>query len=92
MRARQAVIATLIMSAGAASARAQAGADWPTFGGDLASTKYSTLADISRDNVAKLVKAWEWATGETPQTSPRVRPGNFQATPLAIGDTLFLST
>ena len=92
MSVRQTIVATMIATLAAGSARAQAGSDWPTFGGDLASTKYSTLAAINRDNVAKLAKAWEWATGETPQASPRARPGNFQATPLAIGDTLFLST
>ena len=78
--------------AGAPSARSQASANWPVYGGDLAATKYSTLASINRENVAKLEKAWEWSTGETPNEEHRTRPGNFQATPLAIGDTLFLST
>ena len=81
----------LIIAATATSARGQA-VEWPAWGGDLAATKYSTLTDINRDNVARLTKAWEWATGETPKTDPRSRPGNFQATPLMIGDTLFLST
>jgi quinoprotein glucose dehydrogenase len=66
--------------------------EWPAFAGDLAATKYSTLTDINQGSVAKLVKAWEWATGETPTTTPPTRPGNFQATPLMVGDTLFLST
>lgn len=66
--------------------------EWPVFGGDLAATKYSSLADINRSNVAGLTKAWEWETGEAPMAEPRARPGNFQATPLMIGDTLFLST
>ena len=66
--------------------------EWPQFAGDLAATKYSSLTDINRDNVARLTKAWEWATGETPNAATRARPGNFQATPLMIGDTLFLST
>ncbi len=66
--------------------------EWPAFGGDLAASKYSPLADINRSNVANLAKAWEWSTGETPNDNPRTRPGNFQATPLMIGDTLFLST
>ena len=66
--------------------------EWPAFAGDLAATKFSTLSDINRGNVGALVKAWEWATGETPNASPRTRPGSFQATPLMIGDTLFLST
>lgn len=74
-----------------ADARAQA-VEWPAFGGDLAQTKFSKLTDINRDNVARLAKAWEWETGETPKADLRTRPGNFQATPLMIGDTLFLST
>ncbi|HEY4133043.1 MAG TPA: PQQ-binding-like beta-propeller repeat protein [Gemmatimonadaceae bacterium] len=84
-----------LLSALAVQANAQAASpmvEWPAFGGDLAATKYSTLADINRTNVAKLAKAWEWSTGETPRDNPRTRPGNFQATPLMIGDTLFLST
>ncbi|MEP6492484.1 MAG: pyrroloquinoline quinone-dependent dehydrogenase [bacterium] len=76
----------------APAARGQAGAEWPAFGGDLAATKFSTLTDINRGNVATLARAWEWATGETANTAPRTRPGNFQATPLMIGDTLYLST
>ena len=74
------------------NASAQAGTEWPVWGGDLGATKYSTLTDINRANVSSLAKAWEWATGETPNQSTRTRPGNFQATPLMIGDTLFLST
>ena len=54
--------------------------------------KFSKLTDIDRSNVARLTKAWEWATGETPKSELRTRPGNFQATPLMLGDTLFLST
>ncbi|HTE47668.1 MAG TPA: hypothetical protein VK636_20670, partial [Gemmatimonadaceae bacterium] len=76
----------------AAAAHGQAGNDWPAFGGDLAATKFSSLTDINRGNVAKLARAWEWATGETANTTPRTRPGIFQATPLMIGDTLYLST
>src|SRR5579885_2107845 len=66
--------------------------EWPTFAGDLASTKYSKLADINRANVAQLVKVWEWSTNEATNPTTRARPGNFQATPLMLGDTLFLST
>src|SRR5947208_6039104 len=81
-------VAPLTASAQSADRRVE----WPAYGGDLAATKYSSLTDINRDNVAKLAKAWEWATGETPNAATRARPGNFQATPLMIGDTLFLST
>src|SRR3954470_15617066 len=70
----------------------QAGNEWRTAGGDLGATKYSSLTDINRENVSRLARAWEWSTNETPDAATRTRPGNFQATPLMIGDTLFLST
>jgi quinoprotein glucose dehydrogenase len=82
---------TILLAALPAMLRAQA-VEWPTFGGDLGAMKYSALTDINRGNVAQLKLAWEWATGESPTTEPRTRPGNFQATPLMIGDTLYLST
>ena len=88
----RALPAAAALSIAAVAANAQAGNEWPVYGGDLAATKFSTLTDINRGNVAKLAPAWEWATGETAKTEPRTRPGNFQATPLMIGDTLFLST
>ena len=74
------------------TAAAQAADEWRTWGGDPGASKYSTLADINRGNVARLTRAWEWATGETPNAAFRTRPGTFQATPLMVGDTLFLST
>jgi quinoprotein glucose dehydrogenase len=87
------IVATVALCvAVAGSAHAQASAEWPVWGGDPGASKYSTLADINRGNVAKLERAWEWSTGETPNATYRTRPGNFQATPLMVGDTLFLST
>ena len=74
------------------TAGAQAARDWPVYGGDPGATKYSALSGIDRSNVTRLAPVWEWATGEEPIEGGGVRPGAFQATPLAIGDTLFLST
>ncbi len=69
---------------------------WMAWGADAAATKYSPLARIDRGNVNRLTLAWEWRTGETTiadtDSTKAARPGNFQATPLAVGDTLFLST
>jgi quinoprotein glucose dehydrogenase len=66
------------------------------YGGDAGGLKYSPLATIDRSNVAQLKVAWTWKTGEQAITPPGAsvpaRPGQFQVTPLAIGDTLFLST
>ncbi len=84
------------------SARPQAdldGQDWPVYGGDPGGMKYSSLTQINRSNVHELELAWTWKTGEQPIPASRgpirgqdVRPGPFEATPLMINDTLYLST
>ena len=66
--------------------------EWDTYGGDPGAMKYSPVAEVTRDNVHLLRKAWEWRTGERRDSVNRTRPGYFEATPLMIGDTLFLST
>ena len=73
--------------------------DWPAYGGDAGAMRYSPLTEINRDNVAELAPAWTWETGEEPLSGPRlpvpgerVRPGNFQNTPVVINDTMYVST
>jgi quinoprotein glucose dehydrogenase len=66
--------------------------EWRVYGGDPGATKYSPLTGITRDNVARLRKAWQWSTGERRDSAARVRPGYFEATPLMIGDTLYFPT
>jgi quinoprotein glucose dehydrogenase len=66
--------------------------EWPVYGGDAGGTKYSVLADINLSSVARLKSAWEWQTREKALQEFGTRPGNFQATPLMIGDVLYLST
>jgi quinoprotein glucose dehydrogenase len=69
--------------------------EWPVYGGDPGAQRYSPLEDITRANVAGLQAAWEWRTGEREMgdsTGMRIRPGSFEATPVMLGDTLYLST
>jgi quinoprotein glucose dehydrogenase len=66
--------------------------DWPVYGGDPGGTKFSPLTKIDRTNVAQLTRAWEWAPREKALAEFGTRPGNFQATPLMIGNVLYLST
>lgn len=70
--------------------------EWPAFGNDPGGQRYSTLETIHRGNVAGLRRAWEWRTGERriPAGDPEgeVFPDKFEATPLMLGDTLYLST
>lgn len=70
--------------------------DWPVYGGDAGGMRYSPLADVNRENVHRLTRAWTWATGETPiartDSTRAARPGTFQATPIVVNDTMYLST
>jgi len=59
--------------------------EWPHWGKDLASNKYSPLDQINRDNVKNLRVAWCWKTenfGPRPQT-------NMEATPIMVGGVLY---
>ena len=96
--ARALVAALLAVASAAAQPRADAG-DWAAYGADPGGLKYSALDRIDRTNVGRLRVAWTWETGETTITGPAsplkeqdVRPGNFEVTPLEVGDTLYLST
>lgn len=62
-----------------------AGADWPTYGGDLASTRYSPLDQITAQNFSQLEVAWRF---KTDNLGPRPE-FNLQSTPLVIGGTLY---
>jgi len=96
--------------------------EWPTYGGDLASTKYSPLDQINASNFNTLRVAWrtpspdamlsvtlpnggEWSGGfdavfaELNKLDPnRWRDGdepivgNYKATPLMVGDTLYVNS
>lgn len=87
---------TMIATSLAAQGTTRGMVEWPTYGGDAGGSKYSRLADINRTNVARLAQAWTWDTKDPanpPADSGRpARPGNFQATPLMLNDTLYLPT
>jgi quinoprotein glucose dehydrogenase len=72
------------------------GIDWGSYGGDAGGLKYSPLTDVNRDNVTRLAIAFSWEAKEQPipasEGQKPARPGQFEATPLAIHDTLFFST
>jgi quinoprotein glucose dehydrogenase len=72
------------------------GQDWPYFSGDPGAMRYSTLTSIDRANVRSLRPAWTWKVGEQAigrgLTRKGASPSWFEATPLMIHDTLYLST
>src|SRR5215470_12115110 len=65
--------------------------DWPNYGNDPGGTRYSALTQIDRANVAQLRVAWTYRTGETAGVPPYGHIA-FEATPLMVDGTLFLST
>lgn len=86
----------LAANAFAQAPKAAASVDWPAYGNDAGGLKYSPLADVNRSNVAKLDVAFTWEAHEHPirasEGQKPARPGEFEATPLAIHDTLFFPT
>src|ERR1700674_3800562 len=72
----------------AVPAHAQSGAkngEWQTYGGDLASTRYSPLDQINADNYIKLAVAWRF---KTDSLGPRPE-FKFEATPLMVHGVLY---
>ena len=59
--------------------------EWRTYGGDLASTRYSPLSQITKDNFSKLEVAWRF---KTDSLGPRPEY-NLQSTPLMVGGILY---
>jgi quinoprotein glucose dehydrogenase len=54
--------------------------DWPVYGGSAASTHYSSLAQINRNNVKDLKVAWSFDTGES---------GGLQTSPIIVDGVLY---
>ena len=60
--------------------------EWLHYGNSLAGTRFAPLTQINAANVSGLEEAWTYRTGST-----RMGMG-FEATPLMVGDTLYLCT
>ncbi len=72
---------------------AQQDGEWRAYGRDAANTRYSPLSQITRENVSHLAVAWTYRTGEIDTTRFHFRRDpRFEATPLMVDGTLYLST
>ena len=65
--------------------------DWPAYGRDAGGERFSPLDAITRENVASLEVGWTFRTGDAYQPKGS-RPTAFEATPLHVDGTLYLST
>jgi quinoprotein glucose dehydrogenase len=66
--------------------------DWPTYGNDPGGTRYSPLAQIDRGNVDRLRVAWTYRTGDMADGAWASGRIAFEATPILVDGTLYLST
>jgi quinoprotein glucose dehydrogenase len=63
--------------------------EWASYGHDPEGTRFSPASEIDRKNVTELRQAWSIRTGDLMAGS---NAGRFEATPLFVDGTLFLST
>jgi len=82
----------LFLLATGASAQPPADSGWPTYGNDPGGARYSPLAEIDRSNVARLRVAWTYRTGALQPETALNRKSAFEATPILVDGTLYLST
>ena len=70
------------------------GSEWPYYGGDPGSSKYSPLDQIHEGNVADLEVAWTWAApdSELVKADGKLAFFGFKSSPIMIDDTLYIST
>jgi len=84
------VVGMLIASPMPAMAQSDDAAGWDHYGGGQHGMQYSSLSQISRDNVAELEEAWRFRTGELGQGHRE--PFAFQANPILVEGRLYVST
>jgi quinoprotein glucose dehydrogenase len=75
-----------------ALAQAPAASDWGYYGGDAFGTRFSSLDQISRANVAHLELAWTYRTGELGAGFARAGKLTFEATAVLAFGLLYLET
>lgn len=91
------LLASLIVCLGASLAGSAFSADWPSYGGDNGSQKYSTLDQVNASNVADLVTAWSWESPDNATVADNIAeqnyravPAGFKATPIVIEGVMYV--
>src|SRR5213596_263731 len=67
--------------AGAATLHAQK--DWVYYGQDQGATRYSTLSQMTAENVSRLARAWTFHTGD--------KSGFFESTPIVVDSVMYFA-
>ena len=90
------ISSVIILVSSVITANAQ---DWPSYGGDNGSSKYSPLDQISAENVDQLEIVWEWLSLDNATVASNLADGNnravpagYKATPLVVDGIMYVST
>jgi quinoprotein glucose dehydrogenase len=67
-------------------------AEWREYAGDKGGLHWSPLSQITRENVGALELAWEYRHGDRSDGSDGTTRTSFNATPIVVGDALYLCT
>lgn len=67
-------------------------AQWQYYGGDAGGTRHAASRQLTPANVDQLEIAWTYRTGELGVGFVRADKLSFEATPILVDDTLYLST
>ncbi|MEI2264600.1 membrane-bound PQQ-dependent dehydrogenase, glucose/quinate/shikimate family [Erwinia sp. CGal63] len=70
---------------------AVAGNDWTAYGGTSNGLRFSSLKQITKDNVSNLEVAWTYHTGDL-RTEKDATEYTFEATPLKVNNTVYFCT
>src|SRR6476619_962824 len=79
------IIGGIVWANARVSGQSKKPGEWPTYGGDLASTRYSPLDQITRDNFSKLEVAWRF---KADSLGPRPE-FNYEGTPLMVDGVVY---
>ena len=95
---RLSILLVLLSSACATAPSAESQArptdgEWRAYGRDPLGSRWSPLAEITRENVTRLAPAWTYHTGETaPEFATRRRQRSLEVTPIVVGNRMYVST
>ncbi|MEX2130713.1 MAG: pyrroloquinoline quinone-dependent dehydrogenase [Pseudohongiellaceae bacterium] len=96
MNVSKRILLTTILALIPALSNAQ---DWPSYGGDNGSGKYSPLDQITAQNVDDLVIAWSWNSVDNETVAANQAAGNaagvpsaYKATPIVVDGVMYVST
>lgn len=70
----------------------QSSTEWPVYGHDYLGSRYLPVSEINRENVTNLNISWMYRTGELEPEYATEKATSFQATPIVVDGTMYVST